>query len=113
MDSPSPSGAVDTCPLCAHSMIFDSGPSCSRDRKSTRLNSSHGYISYAVFCLKKKTNPVHDTKGNLLPSLNNLQLAWFDRWLKGVANGIERFPEVETYSLGAGHCMPDPRYHAY
>src|SRR3989449_4477308 len=29
--------------------------SCS-DRKSTRLNSSHGYISYAVFCLKKKKN---------------------------------------------------------
>src|SRR4030042_2514339 len=29
-------------------------PPCPRDRKSTRLNSSHGYISYAVFCLKKK-----------------------------------------------------------
>src|SRR5687768_17858074 len=29
-------------------------PSGARDRKSTRLNSSHGYISYAVFCLKKK-----------------------------------------------------------
>src|SRR2546422_9453855 len=28
--------------------------SANRDRKSTRLNSSHGYISYAVFCLKKK-----------------------------------------------------------
>src|SRR2546429_5595223 len=28
-----------------------------QDRKSTRLNSSHGYISYAVFCLKKKKNP--------------------------------------------------------
>src|SRR6266436_9519977 len=28
----------------------------SADRKSTRLNSSHGYISYAVFCLKKKKN---------------------------------------------------------
>src|SRR2546422_6521707 len=27
-----------------------------RDRKSTRLNSSHGYISYAVFCLKKKNS---------------------------------------------------------
>src|SRR2546429_1377446 len=27
------------------------------DRKSTRLNSSHGYISYAVFCLKKKNRP--------------------------------------------------------
>src|SRR2546422_9964185 len=30
------------------------------DRKSTRLNSSHGYISYAVFCLKKK-NTTNDT----------------------------------------------------
>src|SRR2546429_7130144 len=31
------------------------------DRKSTRLNSSHGYISYAVFCLKKKKNSDIDT----------------------------------------------------
>src|SRR5687768_18393481 len=30
------------------------GRSLAADRKSTRLNSSHGYISYAVFCLKKK-----------------------------------------------------------
>src|SRR2546422_5231814 len=30
------------------------GGRASSDRKSTRLNSSHGYISYAVFCLKKK-----------------------------------------------------------
>src|SRR2546429_4594433 len=29
-------------------------PLAATDRKSTRLNSSHGYISYAVFCLKKK-----------------------------------------------------------
>src|SRR2546429_5735258 len=29
-----------------------------RDRKSTRLNSSHGYISYAVFCLKKNTQVI-------------------------------------------------------
>src|SRR3712207_8847251 len=36
-----------------------------RDRKSTRLNSSHANISYAVFCLKKKKktiiNPIYDT----------------------------------------------------
>src|SRR5205809_7174160 len=32
------------------------GHSNTPDRKSTRLNSSHGYISYAVFCLKKKKN---------------------------------------------------------
>src|SRR5687768_18399745 len=31
-----------------------------RDRKSTRLNSSHGYISYAVFCLKKKKKNKHE-----------------------------------------------------
>src|SRR2546429_1541621 len=30
------------------------------DRKSTRLNSSHGYISYAVFCLKKKNKNATD-----------------------------------------------------
>src|SRR2546429_3537936 len=36
-----------------------------RDRKSTRLNSSHGYISYAVFCLKKKTK-------NTLPSSTSI-----------------------------------------
>src|SRR2546429_4369085 len=31
------------------------------DRKSTRLNSSHGYISYAVFCLKKKKKLLNQT----------------------------------------------------
>src|SRR2546422_5473115 len=39
--------------LQAHSLEQKACPS-STDRKSTRLNSSHGYISYAVFCLKKK-----------------------------------------------------------
>src|SRR2546429_4363787 len=38
------------------------------DRKSTRLNSSHGYISYAVFCLKKKINPIHANPLNILYS---------------------------------------------
>src|SRR5687768_17755375 len=33
------------------------------DRKSTRLNSSHGYISYAVFCLKKKKINVNNSPG--------------------------------------------------
>src|SRR2546430_12276588 len=40
------------------------------DRKSTRLNSSHSQISYAVFCLKKKTTstPFHSPTGLLLTS---------------------------------------------
>src|SRR5690606_41815071 len=36
-----------------------------RDRKSTRLNSSHVKISYAVFCLKKKTNIYYNTLAKL------------------------------------------------
>src|SRR2546430_5008720 len=36
-----------------------------RDRKSTRLNSSHSQISYAVFCLKKKKKNIEDTKTHI------------------------------------------------
>src|SRR2546429_5395474 len=35
-----------------------------QDRKSTRLNSSHGYISYAVFCLKKKKTANRTLRGS-------------------------------------------------
>src|SRR3989449_8191758 len=38
------------------------------DRKSTRLNSSHGYISYAVFCLKKKRAD-SDSGGHKTPDI--------------------------------------------
>src|SRR2546429_2833610 len=41
-----------------------------RDRKSTRLNSSHGYISYAVFCLKKKKTATYSgrTHSSCIPN---------------------------------------------
>src|SRR6266436_9481274 len=51
---------ISTAPRCSPSTWSRPKPATprsraqSRDRKSTRLNSSHGYISYAVFCLKKK-----------------------------------------------------------
>src|SRR2546422_7115480 len=51
-------GRVMTWPLSEMTIgvaLLQSG----EDRKSTRLNSSHGYISYAVFCLKKKTYNKH------------------------------------------------------
>src|SRR2546422_8246201 len=46
-----------------------------RDRKSTRLNSSHGYISYAVFCLKKKKDEPNppDQPGRLSDVAQHLQ----------------------------------------
>src|SRR5438445_8276813 len=43
-----------------HSVLF-------LDRKSTRLNSSHANISYAVFCLKKKNNNETDTDDRIDP----------------------------------------------
>src|SRR5436309_6463049 len=43
----------------------------SRDRKSTRLNSSHVKISYAVFCLKKKTTTVAKKMCTSMPTLSN------------------------------------------
>src|SRR2546430_10846194 len=59
----------DALPICTARATAPSGasesayepargrPSGSSDRKSTRLNSSHSQISYAVFCLKKKKKP--------------------------------------------------------
>src|SRR2546422_8194441 len=44
---------VDAAPG-EHLHVHDGAAGHRGDRKSTRLNSSHGYISYAVFCLKKK-----------------------------------------------------------
>src|SRR5436309_12383026 len=42
--------------LSAGGSVPGDGPSAQKDRKSTRLNSSHVKISYAVFCLKKKND---------------------------------------------------------
>src|SRR4051794_27190579 len=50
-----PQGFVATC-NSTHFFMVTTKPCGSRDRKSTRLNSSHPSISYAVFCLKKKKN---------------------------------------------------------
>src|SRR2546429_7040205 len=54
-------GAIDVTSALGRGSAFtiyqprvDSAVLADADRKSTRLNSSHGYISYAVFCLKKK-----------------------------------------------------------
>src|SRR5690625_5474782 len=58
MDSPDFGGTVEAAirglTAVADKTAIDSVPSIRQDRKSTRLNSSHVAISYAVFCLKKK-----------------------------------------------------------
>src|SRR2546422_5893686 len=45
---------LPVCKFGARRQVHRSFEPAQLDRKSTRLNSSHGYISYAVFCLKKK-----------------------------------------------------------
>src|SRR5712664_4453203 len=59
----------DALPICPASMpnppvpaTRTQGSKSGADRKSTRLNSSHDQISYAVFCLKKKQNKTNDIK---------------------------------------------------
>src|SRR5687768_18409921 len=60
----------DALPICSRVVLTGGGSELTgareiagelarADRKSTRLNSSHGYISYAVFCLKKKKKNKH------------------------------------------------------
>src|SRR5688572_32738834 len=56
-------GMVSTCSRDEHS-----------DRKSTRLNSSHSQISYAVFCLKKKKNNHFSTFLQFPPLINLLHI---------------------------------------
>src|SRR2546429_2944815 len=56
-------------------------PTWRRDRKSTRLNSSHGYISYAVFCLKKKKKYTrqessHHLTRRIRPIISSLHAPW-------------------------------------
>src|SRR2546429_5712095 len=57
---------VQVIEFCRHNVLLV----IQTDRKSTRLNSSHGYISYAVFCLKKKkiTATVHLPSPQLRPA---------------------------------------------
>src|SRR5437870_9470662 len=57
-----------------HQSTSDGAPDYFRDRKSTRLNSSHVAISYAVFCLKKKKNK----NTNRCGTFNNIKVHAID-----------------------------------
>src|SRR2546429_287816 len=67
-----------------------------QDRKSTRLNSSHGYISYAVFCLKKKNSAL------LLGPGGNSHVA-----------GPAACSQLHQFAHTAFACHPDRLLHAH
>src|SRR5690349_22695078 len=64
--------------------LAESRESIAVDRKSTRLNSSHVEISYAVFCLKKKTHRYATMKGMVCLAIGNLsrRFALCSSWLR-------------------------------
>src|SRR2546422_4636896 len=63
-DRPDPDGGLVRGPEMElmRGRRLELGSDHAADRKSTRLNSSHGYISYAVFCLKKKKKQRHSRR---------------------------------------------------
>src|SRR2546428_7847151 len=66
-------GAHRDHPLGLRHLVVD--PADHRDRKSTRLNSSHDQISYAVFCLKKKKKkPFHINTSEYSNAVHSLTL---------------------------------------
>src|SRR2546429_1081192 len=72
------------------------------DRKSTRLNSSHGYISYAVFCLKKKSIGVLSTARSATPTCQAVNI-------HTVAGNIQNYKQV-LYSVDGGPASDAPHY---
>src|SRR5256884_818113 len=78
------------------------------DRKSTRLNSSHGYISYAVFCLKKKKNA---RLGLILPARRPLRSRRFASAARGAAQrrAIRGHAADVLRRHGGVHALAAPR----
>src|SRR2546430_3924097 len=85
--------------------FFPCGVCVAADRKSTRLNSSHSQISYAVFCLKKKntTSAILARTLAALPSRDELcseVMASNDSDSSGVAEGQDSLADCRTLAAG-------------
>src|ERR1022692_3292578 len=96
------------------------------DRKSTRLNSSHLVISYAVFCLKKKKNrllgrqnasalytlcrPLHGTRTHCVCIATVVKLVLISRWERGILVFVFFFfndtATTEIYTLSLHDALP-------
>src|SRR5256884_1479505 len=72
-----------------------------KDRKSTRLNSSHGYISYAVFCLKKKNKYSSGHRGMSTSSMSSYQPPFSSRQphVSSLFLSLDRLTRPRTYTV--------------
>src|SRR3712207_7150722 len=83
------------------------------DRKSTRLNSSHANISYAVFCLKKKKNVRTNNTTTYYAIGNHLSFAGHltSRAISFSLDTYFTLPEERTFSIDLHHEVPSWRCH--
>src|SRR5215203_712029 len=79
---------------------------CSLDRKSTRLNSRHANISYAVFCLKKKTHHCGPPMRAKSPA------SWEPASASRFAHSFQ-FTQTDTVGHSRGHLQPRDRFHYF
>src|SRR2546429_3479084 len=95
-----PSGAASTTVRQAAADQLFMTP-CLPDRKSTRLNSSHGYISYAVFCLKKQH---HDLGRSVKPEIIDPQTktTWERTWFVLVKESQDIASPPRSSYIGVG-----------
>src|SRR2546430_7727511 len=94
-------------PICANNYCQRTSidqNACRRDRKSTRLNSSHSQISYAVFCLKKKNN-MHP-----LIEKWNIDLMDIDYVLRVVSHHMRQQDILELICRSHDHSSDLPDY---
>src|SRR5690554_7664828 len=77
-----------------------------RDRKSTRLNSSHVRISYAVFCLKKKTN--RDCRANVIQPSARIVSLLQDHHTRSLRLDPPLFPVHSRVSSSLRRCSLGP-----
>src|SRR6202050_416982 len=103
---------ISACGRQTHSAPCTGSPShdhpSAGDRKSTRLNSSHGSISYAVFCLKKKQDDISQTAGyTVIQNGARHYLSWILHFIADVAHvfffkivvpaDLTSFPHTEPF----------------
>lgn len=80
-------------------MVFDAINLPNNQKKLLMVPDYHSYDP-AWLSSDDGSRTVKDSQGNIMPSEDNLRLAWYQRWTKGKQNGIEEFPTHTQYYHG-------------
>lgn len=83
----------------AQPMVFDAIDLPNSQKKLLMVPDYHSYDPNWLSS-DDGSRTVYDSQGNIMPSEDNLRLAWYNRWTKGTQNGIEDFPTHTQYYHG-------------